>query len=317
MPNFVSRFVPVKGHGHMRKRKVSSLEKLKSSYGRRFILIWEIGFVLFFLIPLIQSVYYSLADVSITEKGFTAKFIAFGNFRYIVKTDPDYIKNLQSAVTGFGFSLPIIVILSLILAVVLTQKFRGRLVTRAIFFLPVIIATGVVLQVLNRNIAEVQMIDVSGSGNDYMNSLIDYGAVLNGLGFSESITGVMSRYIAQIFNLIWSCGVQIILFIAGLQSIPEQLYEVSRVEGSSKWEEFWFITFPMLSNIFVLVVVYTAVDLFTKNDNPVINQSFSLMLKQQNYDISSAMMWAYFLLVSAITSAVVMVINRTMIRRWE
>ena len=299
------------------KKKTRSLNKVRSRYGRLFILPWEIGFVLFFLLPLGQSVLFSISKVSITVDGFKTDFLGLEKYRYILFSDPVYFSNIKSTVISFLFSMPIIVILSLILAMILSQKFRGRLIARAMFFLPVIIATGVVMNILNRNLSQAQMIDVQGAGNTYISGLIDFDRILTGLGFPASVTGLMGQYIAQIFDLIWNCGIQTVLFISGIQTIPDQLYEVSKVEGATKWEEFWFITFPMLAQVVVLVMIYTAVDLFMSNSNPVIDQIYNLLINQQNYDTSSAMLWMYFLIVGVLTGGMFWIVRRGLVKRWE
>ena len=145
--------------------------------------------------------------------------------------------------------------------------------------------------------------------------MIDFDAILGNLGLPEEINELISGYIGDIFNLLWSCGIQIVLFIAGLQTIPDQLYEVSRVEGASKWEEFWYITVPMLGPTILLVMVYTMIDLFTQNKG-VMKMSFDLM-KNAVYGESSAMMWMYFLVVGALMSIVLALYNFFCLRKWS
>jgi ABC-type sugar transport system permease subunit len=226
---------------------------------------------------------------------------------------------LKSAISNFAVQLPIIVALSLILAIILNQKFAGRMMARAIFFLPVIIATGVILELLTSEYINVSLVtssaESSGAGN-YGSSMIDFDAILGNLGLPEDITKIIGDYIGSIFNLLWSCGIQIVLFIAGLQTIPDQLYEVSKVEGASKWEEFWYITIPMLGNTILLVMVYTMIDIFTKKTG-VMENAFALMEKDLVYDKSSAMLWFYFLIVAAIMAVVLAVYNKLCLKKWN
>jgi len=137
------------------------------------------------------------------------------------------------------------------------------------------------------------------------------------LGLPKIITSGIVKYIQEIFNLIWNCGVQIILFIAGLQSIPDYLYEVAHVEGATAWEKFWFISFPMLSNVFVLILVFTSIEILTSVDNGAMSQAYTLILNQQNYDQSSSMMWFYFLFIAILISLIITLVQRLLIRKWE
>ena len=100
-------------------------------------------------------------------------------------------------------------------------------------------------------------------------------------------------------------------------SIPAPLYEVSKVEGASKWEEFWYITFPMLRHVVVLVIIYTMIDLFTSVDNAVMSQAYTLMNTSQVYDRSSAMMWLYFVLAGLFMGGVMLLYNRFCLKRWD
>ncbi|MEE1197743.1 MAG: sugar ABC transporter permease [Acutalibacteraceae bacterium] len=303
----------------LNKKRKKGVEQLKSRYGRLFVLPWEIGLVLFFIVPIITSLIYSFSDVVLGSGGITSSWAGLKWYEYIINKDPNYMTALKSAISNFAVQLPIIVALSLILAIILNQKFAGRMMARAIFFLPVIIATGVILDLLTSEYINVSLItssaESSGAGN-YGSSMIDFDAILGNLGLPEDITKIIGDYIGSIFNLLWSCGIQIVLFIAGLQTIPDQLYEVSKVEGASKWEEFWYITIPMLGNTILLVMVYTMIDIFTKKTG-VMENAFTLMEDKLVYDQSSAMLWFYFLIVAAIMAVVLAIYNRLCLKRWN
>ena len=303
----------------LNKKRKKGVEQLKSRYGRLFVLPWEIGLVLFFIVPIITSLIYSFSNVVLSSGGITSSWAGLKWYEYIINKDPNYMTALKSAISNFAVQLPIIVALSLILAIILNQKFAGRMMARAIFFLPVIIATGVILDLLTSEFINVSLVtssaESSGAGN-YGSSMIDFDAILGNLGLPEDITKIIGDYIGSIFNLLWSCGIQIVLFIAGLQTIPDQLYEVSRVEGASKWEEFWYITIPMLGNTILLVMVYTMIDIFTKKTG-VMENAFALMEKELVYDKSSAMLWFYFLIVAAIMAVVLAIYNKLCLKKWN
>lgn len=300
-----------------KKRRVGSLEARQSRYGRLFVLPWVIGFILFFLIPLGQSILFSFSRVTISADGFKTAFTGLKNFHFAFYEQPQYTDNLGAAVTDFVTSLPIIVLLSLCIAVILNQKFRGRTVARAIYFIPAIVASGVVMGIFTADTASTALMDSGGGSQSAFSSVIDFQEILSGLGLPDTILTLLSTYASRISSLIWSCGVQIILFISGLQTIPDPLYEASKIEGATPWEEFWFITFPMLSNILLVVTFYTTIDIFTNAENPVMEQAYNLILNQLNYDQSSAMLWAYFAIVGLVAALVFFLLNRLFIRRWR
>lgn len=295
-----------------KNKKLRGIEALKSRYGLMFVSIWVIGFLMFFLLPLCQSLIYAFCSVSIgSESGSGLEFVGLDNFMKIINEDPDYTTNLSTSLSSILYSLPLILIVSLVLALILNQKFRGRLFFRAIYFLPVIIASGVVMDLISGQLDSAGQ--VASSVTENMFSVSD---IMNVLNLPASIATTVQKIISQIFSLLWQCGVQIVLFIAGLQSIPSSLYEASRVEGASKWEDFWFITFPMLSRVTLLVGVFTMIELFTATTSPVIDVAYAKM-GTGIYDISSAMLWLYFAAVAVIMGLVILMYNKLLVKRWE
>ena len=294
------------------KNGLRDFSRKKRLYGRLFILPWEIGFVIFFMIPLAQSFLFTFSKVDIGQDNFTTQFVGLENIRYVLYHAANYVNNLVDALTSFIYSIPLVVALSLIVGVVLNQKFPGRTVFRSIFFLPVIIATGVVMTYIQGDAAAEAM--RSGSSAT-VNTGIDITAILQGMHLSSSVTDFLVDFVNRIFDLFWDCGVQIVLFISGLQSIPEQLYDVSRVEGANKWEEFWYVTFPMLSGTTLLVTVFTAIEMFIDPSNAVIRQAYTAM-QQQIYDQSAAMMWIYFAIVGTILGLVVLLLQKKLFAKW-
>lgn len=291
-----------------------TIESLKSRYGRMFVLLWEIGIVLFVLIPVIQSISYSFSDITVGDKGLELGFAAFKNYIYVLKTDPYYLNYLLEAIGEILYSLPSIVVISIIIGIILNGKFRGRLFFRSMYFLPVIIAAGGVLEWIL--ICTEPSLANAGVASSESNNMIDVSEVMVILGLSGPLVDFFQTAISQIFNLVWQSGIQIVLVIAGMQSIPDSLYEVSKVEGASKWEEFWFITFPMLSRITILVIIFTMVELVTKKTNAVMSYVYSLM-STLNYDESSAMLWLYLFFSSAVMGIVILIFNRYCVRKWE
>ena len=242
------------------------------------------------------------------------EWVGLGNYRYIINEHTDYLKWLSSSITSFLYSLPIIVLLSMVLALLLNQKFRGRLFFRALYFMPVIIASGVVIKLLSTMSGEdMTSSSVSDSVSGAMFSVQD---IINVLDLPSEVAEYVQKIISNIFDLIWNSGIQTVLFLAGLQSIPSYLYEASKVEGATKWEEFWFITFPMLSNVTLLVIIYTMVELFINSNNTLVSQVYSLM-RAAVYDETSAMMWFYFLIIGAVMGLLVLAYRKFLQKRWS
>lgn len=299
-----------------KKSKRNSLERRMGKYGFYFTLPWIIGFLLFFAIPLFKSVLFAFSKVTISPDGFLAEFVGLGNFKEVFGVDPDYISNYSKALSSFLYRVPIIIMLSFTLAIVLNQKFHGRLLARAIFFMPTIIASGVVMAAFSIDVSATSEIAASGSGA-YFGKAIDFTEMLSDMGLPPAISETVEKYIADISSLIWNCGVQIILLLSGLQAIPPQLYEVSKVEGANGWEEFWFITFPMMTNILIVTLAYTIIDVMTEKSNFVMQQAYRLISGSQIYDKSAAMIWGYFPVIGLIVAAAFLLIDRTMVRRWN
>ena len=298
----------------MKQRKPKGLETMKSRYAFIFLSPWIVGMIFFFLMPIIQSAYFSFAHIAISMEGVKTKFLGWENFDYILFKDTQYIDDFISAITDMFISVPFILVVSLILAVLLNNKFRGRLFFRSLFFMPVIIASGAVLDLYlgaaSANATEVAVNDAVSFG------MIDFSEIFTALNLPTAIENYLSVALDNLFMLVWQSGIQIILFIAGLQSIPDLLYEVSKVEGATKWEEFWFITLPMLGRTMFLVIVFTIVENITKSNNEIIAHSYNFF-NNMDYGRGSASLWFYFLVIGVIMAAVLVLYNKVFLKRWS
>lgn len=297
------------------KKKYKSIEQLKSRYGLMFVSPWILGFIIFFAYPIIQSVWYSFSRVTLSMEGVQTRFVGIKNYRYLLVEHPEYTKWLMGSFTTILYSLPIILLVSLVLALLLNQKFRGRIFFRALYFVPVIIASGVVIELMFSTTSDDLV--SAGVNSSLTGSMFSIQDVTGWLNMPDSVATYVKLIINNIFDLLWSCGIQTVLFIAGLQSIPTTLYEASKVEGATKWEEFWFITFPMLGSVLLLVGVYTMVDLFTATRNNQLIEKAYYMMSTGVYDETSAMLWIYFVVIGAFLGAVLFLYNRFLLRRWQ
>ena len=293
----------------MKKPKLT-IEGRKAMSGRLFILPFTIGFLLFFLKPALESLTFVFNDVSLKVGGFTMQFVGLKNLKYIFLTDPDFNKNLVSSMTSLLYKVPVVIIASLFFAIVLNSKFHGRTFVRAVFFLPVIIASGVVMEIINSDTFATRLIS-SSEGMKTTVSASSYGltSLLVDMGLNEKVVEYFSYISSNLYDLMWRTGIQMIIFLAALQSISPSLYEASEVEGASAWENFWMITIPMISPMILINVVYTIIDTFTDSANVVMDQINSVFADQQ-YDRAAAMSWVYFLIIGLLLAIVLLLSSR-------
>ena len=296
----------------MAKKRVKSLESVRNRAGYTFVAHWAIGLLLFFIVPLGSSIWYAFNQVLFEPGKVVTNFVGLAYFEELITIDPNYVNNLRDSVGMMFYSLPIIIALSLILAVLLNQKFKGRTIFRIIFFLPIIFANSVVMNMLNGDMVKLPLFS-SGTGND---SFINYQTILSGLGIPSQISPILTFLLSNTINLIWKCGVQTVLFLAGLQSISSSMYEVSKIEGANKWEEFWLITVPSLRHIITLVMIYTMIELFVGMDNALVSVAYDKML-DSDFGISSAMLWGYFLIVLVLIGIVYILYQHFCVKKWE
>lgn len=297
----------------MAKKSVKrSLERTRMRVGYTFVIHWLFGLLWFFVVPVVKSFWYSFNNVIIKPGKIITEFVGFDHYRELITVNADYTDNLEASLGMMFYSLPFIIALSLILAVLLNQQFRGRTVFRAIFFLPVIIMNSVVMNSLNSDFITMPLFTTMTDGG----GIINYNEIIANLNIPTQISPVLVFLLSNSVSIIWKCGVQTILFLAGLQSIPAALYEVSKIEGANKWDEFWLITVPSLRHIISLVLIYTMIELFVDMDNTLVSNAYNRM-QNQDYGNSSAMLWFYFLIVLIVIGAIYVLYQKLCVKRWE
>ncbi|MBQ9965611.1 MAG: sugar ABC transporter permease [Clostridia bacterium] len=285
-----------------------SAENKKSLAGFLFILPWLLGVATFFIRPLISSITYSLSDVGLTQNGLSITPVGFENYIALFRSDPDFVRMFTETLGSMLYRVPLIIILGIFIAILLNQNFRGRLFFRVVFFLPVIVASGYMFNIITGDAAHAIM----QADTAQQSSLFTTGAMREMLlqfGISETIQDTLLGWASSIFNLLWCSGVQILLFLAGLQSIPGYLREVADMEGITSWQYFWKITFPMLSPIILLNTVYTIVDGFTDASNVLMERIYDLSTGME-FSTAAAMSWTYFLAVLLIVGIVYLIAGR-------
>lgn len=258
-------------------------------YGYMFIAIWLVGFVLLTLYPLIQSFVFSVSDVSITgAEGILTDFIGFEHYVRIVTTDVNFIDALIRYLTEMVLYVPIILILSMMIALMLNQDIRLRGFFRAVFFLPVIIVSGPVInELMNQGAGSIPLIERYGMIETLQSTLPSF------------LANPLSRLLTEMIKILWFSGVQIVLFLAGIQKLPTEVYEAAKVDGATPWETFWKITLPSLRNIMVVASIYTIVTLSTFSNNEILIRIRQLMFSAEGgYGYASAMAWLYFMIIA-------------------
>jgi len=288
--------------------KRPGIEKQKAWVGFSFVSIWIVGFAIFTLYPLIESIFYVFSDIDIATN--TKTFVGFKNLDYIFNVDPYFIRNIAESFGNLIYQIPMILIYSTFFGMVLNQKFIGRTLVRVIMFFPVIVASGLVMNILNGDYVAQQLLTGDKSSALFNADVIR--TFLLKMNLSVDIVDMLSEWTNNIFQLSWKSGIQIILVLAGLQGISASVYEAAKIEGASGWEIFWKISLPMISPILLLNVVYTVVDSFTDLSSPVMDY----IAKQQNQlqlELATSMAWIYSLLVFIVVGIVFLIVGKMVV----
>lgn len=286
------------------KRKISASAG-KKLFAVLLLIPFAVGFILFFLRPLILSFKYSLNDMNLSGLEVIYKFKGFGNYYKALFVDTDFRSKLLSSLYELALNVPLILFFSLFAATLLSKEFPGRDFARVMLFLPVIISTGVLLQLestdylLNQGAMALASSAESSDSSATYSTTLGLRELLLSLNMPDKVTGYMSSVIGSFYTVLTSSGVQITLMIAAWQSIPPSLYEASAIEGATAWEDFWKITIPMISPYIFVCTIYTVVDSFTRSNNALVQYIREVAGgSQMDYGLSSAMSWLYFLMIS-------------------
>lgn len=282
-------------------KRASKLVERRNRQGYFYITPFLIGFVCFLLIPLIQSVYFSFGDVSIVSGGYTVNPVGWKNYIKAFTIDPEYRVVLTESLGQMLVDLPFIMVFSLVSAILLSREFRGRTLARVIFFLPVIISTGVIVTMEQSNSVLSMMMNRSVSNvSDGMReqvSATSFILSLLGSGLPGWLTSFLAGVIARLYDIISASGLQILIFLSGLHTIPPALYEVSDIEGATAWEDFWKITFPMLSPYLLLNLIYTMIDSLTSMQNKMVAMIRNYVVSFTDFGYGLAISWIYFSMI--------------------
>ncbi len=295
----------------MKKQKtLAGLQKRKAISGYIFILPFIIGFLVFMVRPFVQSLYMSFCTVNISKNGFENLFSGLGNYVRAFTVDIDFTRLLTEEISRMCINSLAIMVFSFFVALILNQKFKGRALVRAIFFLPVILSSGVIVGVEYDNALLSSMQDViteNGVGTSITGTLKDI-LVVSGVG--SDIFQIVFDVVDGIYDVAIASGIQIIIFLSGMQTISTSMYEAAAIEGCSAWESLWKITFPMVSSLFLVNWIYTIIDFCMRTDNQVMEKISEEMITMLDYGFSSALSWIYFAVVIVIIGISSLIISK-------
>ncbi|WP_054023626.1 carbohydrate ABC transporter permease [Bacillus sp. FJAT-28004] len=269
----------------------------KALWGFLYVLPWLLGFLFFFFIPLLTSLQYSLSSIKANANGMTMKYIGFANYIEALTVNTSFNRILTESVVNMVVNVPLIVIFSLFLAVLLNQKFVGRALARSIFFLPVILASGVIATLEASSLVQA-INEQNANGGVFSSGTLELANIMVRSGVNEDIVLYLMDAVERIYQIVSQSGVQILIFLAGIQTISPQLYEASKIEGATGYEAFWKITFPMVSPLILVNVIYTIIDSFSRNNMTTLIKETGFTTF--NFGLSSAMAWIYFMIIMII-----------------
>ena len=293
-----------------KQNKVAGLQRRKAISGYLFIAPFIVGFLAFMVKPLFQSLYMSFCTVEVSPQGVANIFAGLSNYVRAFTVDTEFNRLLVEEISRMCINSLAIMVFSFFVALILNQKFKGRALVREIFFLPVILSSGVILGVETDNalLASVQsMVEETTSASSITDAIKNI-LVTSGVGVSafEKVFEIVDG----IYDVAIASGIQIIIFLSGLQTISSNMYEAAAIEGCTAWESLWKITFPMISSLFLVNWIYTIVDFCMRSDNKVLEKISDQMIAHINYGFASAMSWIYFLVVIAIIAVSSFIISK-------
>lgn len=281
--------------------------------GLGFALPFLIGFFFIFLPMIVKSISYSFSNMDVQAGGYVLTPAAKNGLEHYIRAltiDPDFNRMLLRAILDMFTKVPLVIIFSFFMANLLNQKFHGRAVARSILFLPVILTSGVILGLESSDLLVSTLSPAELSGTDFSTIMNVSGLLLEYTDLPPSAIRFLASAVNGIYGIIIASGVQILIFLAGLQSISPSLYEASSMEGATAWESFWKITFPMISPLILVNSIYTIIDAFTSENNEIMKDIKNTIFRDVKYGFGSAMAWIYFVCIGVILLVVGGIISK-------
>lgn len=299
------------------KRFHLSLSAKDRLRGYAFLAPWLVGLVMVFLVPLIQSIIYAFNSLEFrVDEGsaYGLRFVGWENFRTALLKDKDFPQYLVQTLSELLYNVPVILVFSFFVALLLKKRSRGTAIVKAIYFLPVILSSGIFLGLQNnfgqQSMSALEQTMQSASSSISVLKSMNLEKYLIEMNIPQEYISLLTGPIDRLYSLILSSGVQIFIFLAALNSISPSLYEAAEVEGATAWENFWYITFPMTMPMLLVNLIFTIIDSFTSVNNVVMEYVYDTAFTDLNFGLSSAMGWFYCLILFAVMGIAVGVISR-------
>ncbi len=297
------------------KRPLLSREKREGLMGWMFAAPLVIG-VLMILIPIVSdSVRFSFHDLTMQEVGYTLTPVGTEHYRYALFVDPDFVRSIVTSSGSLLLLVPAIVLFSLFMAVLLNRELPGRTFFRMVLFIPVILSVGYFETVMSGDVMTASLTDLSGfdagtetaAGYFTAECIRDY---LISMNISPTLSDPVVTLLGSISTIIRQSGVQILIFLAGLQGISPSVYESAQIEGATAWECFWKITVPMISPMILVNLLYSFINAFTGSDNAIMEKISQTTFNSFKFGLGAAMSWIYFGFILLLVAAVYLIASR-------
>jgi len=298
----------------VKRRKGMTLRRREMVSGLLFISPWLVGIVFFFLFNVFQAARYSFNDIEIDRVygGFDLVPVGFDHFYFIFREHGTFFIQMWMSIVDMVIVVPLIIFFSLLMAIILNREFLARGAVRAIFFLPVVMATpaivGTMQLVMAMMLGGVQSIPPEMAAQASGFNAQGIAIMLLQFGVPPQVITYIVQAIAMLHDTIRASGVQILIFLAALQAIPASMYEVAQIEGATGYEAFFKVTIPMVSPLILTNVVYTIVDTYAQSE--VVATAQSTAFQQQNFGVSAAMSISSSLLACLVLLVVGWAISR-------
>lgn len=283
----------------MSKNKKSKLRANEDRYAYLFIAPFVLGFIFLYADLIYSSIVYSFCELVFKGKSFENVFVGMDNFKNVLTVNAEFLPALTSAVTDMITMIPVILIFSLFMATLLNRNMPGRALFRSIFFIPVILMTGIVTKLDTSTTVQSVIATndlASGTATSSGLNLMDIQNALQGMSIGTGAIEFIIKFIDDIYSVVNNSGVQIILMLASLQSISPSVYEAASIEGATGWESFWKITLPMVAPVVFVCAIYTVIDQMSASTNSIM-LLIEKTTENSGYGLASAMAWIFFLVI--------------------
>ncbi len=284
------------------KRKKMSLHEKDQLKGYIFVFPFIVGLALFFVYPISLLIKLSFGDI-VDIVGLKTVFVGFDNYVKAFMIDTTFLPTLWQAFGNALLNFPLSILLSLIIAILLNKDIKARGLFRVIFFIPFLLGSGEVMtQLLNQGVAKSVLNVLDGR-------IIPYNVLMY---FGDTIVEAFQSVFSILIEVLWNSGVQILIFLSGLQGISSSLYEAAKIDGATEWEIFWKVTIPMISPIMLLNMVYTIVSSFTNVNNPMLAYIQKYGFQNAEFEYAATLGWIYFIVIGLLVAIVFGIMKKYM-----